>query len=96
MLSCTHMLHDIEGEGADLLDSVDGNLVLKASVSPLFQQVVVDFPGAKQNLKWTIFYVIELMSWLTDLFDGGWVVGGRPLVQDHSLELSVGQQVVKR
>ena len=51
MVCCTHLLHDIEGEGTDLLDGVDGNLVLKASVSPLFQQVVVDFPGAKQNLK---------------------------------------------
>ena len=37
-------LHDIEGEGADLLNGVDGNLVLQAAVPPLLYQVVVHLP----------------------------------------------------
>ena len=47
----SHLLHHIKWEGADLLDGVNGNLVLEASVSPLFQKVVEDFPSAKQNLQ---------------------------------------------
>ena len=39
------LLHDVEGEGADLLDGVDGDLVLQAQVPPLLQQVVVDLGG---------------------------------------------------
>ncbi len=34
-------LDDIEGEGADLLDGVDGDLVLEAALPPLLYQVVV-------------------------------------------------------
>ena len=45
-----YLLHDVKGEGADLLDSVDGNLVLKASVLPLLQQIVVHLAGAEEDL----------------------------------------------
>jgi hypothetical protein len=34
-------LDDIEGEGADLLDGVDGDLVLEAALPPFLYQVVV-------------------------------------------------------
>ncbi len=34
-------LDDIKGEGADLLDGVDGDLVLEAALPPLLYQVVV-------------------------------------------------------
>ena len=37
-----NLLHDVEGEGADLLDRVDRGLVLQASVPPLFDQIVVN------------------------------------------------------
>jgi len=37
-------LDDIEGEGADLLDGVDGDLVLQAALPPLLDQVVVHLP----------------------------------------------------
>ena len=45
------LLHDVEGEGADLLEGVDGDLVLQASVPPLLQEVIVDFAGADENLR---------------------------------------------
>ena len=73
-----YLLHDVEGEGADLLDGVDGNLVLKASVLPLLQQIVVHLAGAEK-----------------DLLNGGWVLAGGTIVQDHPLELGTREQVVK-
>ena len=45
-----HGLHDVEGEGADLFDGVDRDLVLKSTVPSFFQEVIVDFSSAKQNL----------------------------------------------
>ena len=46
-----YLLHDIEGEGADLLEGVDGDLVLQAPVAPLLQEVIVDFASADENLR---------------------------------------------
>ena len=43
-------LEQVEGEGADLLQGVDGDLVLETSFSPGFGQVVVDFASADQHL----------------------------------------------
>jgi hypothetical protein len=34
--------HDIEGEGTNLLDGVDSDLILEATLPPLLHQVVVD------------------------------------------------------
>ena len=45
------LLHDVEGEGADLLEGVDGDLVLQAPVAPLLQKVIVDFASADENLR---------------------------------------------
>ena len=45
------LLHDVEGEGADLLEGVDGDLVLQAPVAPLLQEVIVDFASADENLR---------------------------------------------
>ena len=59
--AASHLLHDIKWEGADLFNGVDGNLVLQASVSPLFYQVVVDFTSAKQNLD-SILHSDHLLS----------------------------------
>ena len=44
------LLHDVEGEGADLLEGVDGDLVLQTSVAPLLQEVIVNFARADENL----------------------------------------------
>ena len=49
------LLHDVEGEGADLLDRMDRDLVLQASVPPLFDQIVV-------NLKIFSQYTINCFS----------------------------------
>jgi len=46
----SYTLHDVEGEGADLLDSVDGNLVLQSSVSSFLQEVVVDLTRTEKYL----------------------------------------------
>ena len=46
-----YLLHDVEGEGADLLEGVDGNLVLQALVAPLLDEVIVDFASADENLR---------------------------------------------
>ena len=54
----SHALHHVEGEGADLLDGVDGNLVLKSTVPSLFQEVIVHFTRAKEDLK--VFYNCSL------------------------------------
>ena len=45
----SHHLHQVEGEGADLLDSVDGNLTLEPFVLPLLYEVVVHLASAEQN-----------------------------------------------
>ena len=45
------LLHDVEGEGADLLEGVDGDLVVEAAVAPLLEEVIVDFTGADENLR---------------------------------------------
>ena len=45
-----NLLHDVEGEGADLLNGVNGNLVLKAGILPLLQEVVVHLAGAEEDL----------------------------------------------
>ena len=50
-----YLLHDVEGEGADLLDGVNSNLVLQTPVPPLLHQLVVDLASAEQhlaNLSW--------------------------------------------
>ena len=47
----SNLLHDVEGEGADLLEGVDGDLVLQAPVAPLLDEVIVDFAGADENLR---------------------------------------------
>ena len=47
----SNLFHDVEGEGADLLEGVDGDLVLQASVAPLLDEVIVDFAGADENLR---------------------------------------------
>ena len=46
-----YLLHDVEGEGADLLEGVDGDLVLQALVAPLLDEVIVDFASADENLR---------------------------------------------
>ena len=46
-----NLLHDVEGEGADLLEGVDGDLVVEAAVAPLLEEVIVDFTGADENLR---------------------------------------------
>ena len=75
------LLHDVEGEGADLLDRVDRDLVLQAPVPPLFDQIVV-------NLKIFSIYTINIFfSLLTPylpcaeqhLAHIGWAFGGRSL-----------------
>ena len=48
-----HLLHDVEGEGADLLEGVDGDLVLQPAVPPLLQQVIVHLARADQDLAQT-------------------------------------------
>ena len=45
-----NLLHDVEGEGADLLNGVDCNLVFKAGVLPLLKQVVVHLASAEEDL----------------------------------------------
>ena len=45
-----NLFHDIEGEGADLLKSVDGDLALQPPLPPLLDQVVVDLAGAEEDL----------------------------------------------
>ena len=45
-----NLLHDVEGEGADLLNGVNCNLVLKAGILPLLQQVVVHLASAEEDL----------------------------------------------
>ena len=47
------LLHDVEGEGADLLEGVDGDLVLQPAVPPLLQQVIVHLARADQDLAQT-------------------------------------------
>ena len=49
-LAKAHLLHDVEGEGADLLEGVDGDLVLQSAVPPLLQQVIVHLARADQDL----------------------------------------------
>ena len=46
-----YLLHDVEGEGTDLLEGVDGDLVLQALVAPLLDEVIVDFASADENLR---------------------------------------------
>ena len=46
-----YLLHDVKGEGADLLEGVDGDLVVEAAVAPLLEEVIVDFTGADENLR---------------------------------------------
>ena len=48
-----NLLHDVEGEGADLLEGVDGDLVLQPAVPPLLQQVIVHLARADQDLAQT-------------------------------------------
>ena len=45
------LLHHVKGEGADLLNSVNGNLLIQSFVPPLLDQVIVHFPSAEQHLK---------------------------------------------
>ena len=46
-----NLFHDVEWEGADLLEGVDGDLVLQTSVAPLLQEVIVNFARADENLR---------------------------------------------
>jgi len=72
-------LDNVEWERADLLDGVDGDLVLQTSVTAALHQVVVNFSSAEN-----------------DLLDSSFVLTGRSLVQEHSLEFSSLLDVVKR
>lgn len=47
----SNALHDVEWEGADLFDGVNGNLVFKSTISSLLKKVVVDLAGAEQDLE---------------------------------------------
>ena len=59
----SHALHYVEWEGADLLDSVDGNLILKSSISSLLQEVIVDLTRAEKNL---VELVYEIPNYVTN------------------------------
>ena len=45
-----YLLHHVKGEGADLLDGVDGNLVLQSFVPPLLDQVIIHFSSTDEHL----------------------------------------------
>ena len=46
----SYLLHDVKWEGTDLLQSMDGNLILKTSVSPLLEQIIVHLSSTEQHL----------------------------------------------
>ena len=50
-LASACLLHHVKGEGADLLNSVNGNLLIQSFVPPLLDQVIVHFPSTEQHLK---------------------------------------------
>jgi hypothetical protein len=45
-----HLLHQVKGEGANLFDCVDSNLVLETSFTSSLDQVVVNLTSAEQYL----------------------------------------------
>ena len=45
-----YLLHEVEWEGTDLFNGVNGNLVLQTSVSPLLDEFIVDLAGAEEDL----------------------------------------------
>ena len=47
----SYLLHQIKGEGADLLDGVDGNLVIQAPLLPLLDKIIVHLASAEENLE---------------------------------------------
>ena len=75
------LLHDVEGEGADLLDRVDRDLVLQAPVPPLFDQIVVNLKIFSQ---YTIIIFFSILSPCLPCAEQhlahiGWAFGGRSL-----------------
>ena len=87
-----HLLHDVEGEGGDLLDGVDGNLVLQAGLPPRLDQVVVDLAGTEQDL----LHAGRVLSGGPVVQDHPLELGSRKQVVEARLALGVPQQRLGR
>jgi hypothetical protein len=73
-----YLLHDVEGEGTDLLDGVDGNLVIHSFLPPLLDKVIVHLPSAEKHLNTTIHNKYNCSAFPTFLTDAG-LLAAEPL-----------------